>query len=77
MIEKSRKRKGEATNLYAELERNLNTAETRHALELERNDKKERDLIRLKEELYVSYKGPAQPNFTLKLLVKATIKKRD
>ena len=36
MIEKSRKRKGEATNLYAELERNLNTAETRHALDLER-----------------------------------------
>ena len=56
MIEKSCKRKGEATNLQAELERNLNTAITRLALALERNDKIERDLVRLKEELQVSLK---------------------
>lgn len=51
MIEKSSKRKGEATNLQGELESNLNTTETRLALALERDVQMERDLIRLKEEL--------------------------
>ncbi|XP_015087062.1 uncharacterized protein LOC107030207 [Solanum pennellii] len=51
MIEKSRKRKGEAINLQAELESNLNTDETRLSLALERNDQMERELVRLKEEL--------------------------
>lgn len=43
MIEKTGKKKGEATNLQAELESNLNKAQTRPALDLERNDKMERD----------------------------------
>jgi len=56
MIEKSGKRKGKATSLQAELEANLNTAETRLALALERNDQMERDLVHLKEELQTSLK---------------------
>ncbi|KAH0682508.1 hypothetical protein KY290_023330 [Solanum tuberosum] len=56
MNEKSGKRKGEATNLQIELEANLNTAETRLALALERNDQMERDLVRLREELKNSLK---------------------
>ena len=56
MIEKYGKRKGEATNLQAELESNLNITENRLALALERNDQMERDLVCLKQEFQVFLK---------------------
>ncbi|KAH0689265.1 hypothetical protein KY289_016623 [Solanum tuberosum] len=57
MMKKLKKRgKGEASSLQIELENSLNTAETKLALALERNDQLERDLVRLKEELKNSLK---------------------
>ena len=56
MIDKSGKRRGEGTNVKAELESNLNTAETRLAFAQERNNQMERDLVRLKAEIQVSLK---------------------
>ncbi|KAH0761524.1 hypothetical protein KY290_017597 [Solanum tuberosum] len=48
MNEKSGKRKGKASSLQIVLEASLNTAKTRLALALERND--QMDLVRLREE---------------------------
>ncbi|KAH0691226.1 hypothetical protein KY289_018584 [Solanum tuberosum] len=57
MIEKSGKKKGEATSLQTELEVSLNTIETRLAIALERNyDPMKRDLVLLREELNTSLK---------------------
>ncbi|KAH0632619.1 hypothetical protein KY284_035405 [Solanum tuberosum] len=67
---KSGKRKGEATSLQIKLEASLNTAETRLALALERNDQMERDLVHLREELKNSLNGPAPPSYFLTSPVK-------
>ncbi|KAH0688877.1 hypothetical protein KY289_016235 [Solanum tuberosum] len=56
MNEKYSIRKGEASSFEKELEASLNTAETRLALALVRNDQMERDLVRLREELKNSLK---------------------
>ena len=54
--EKFGKGKGEASSLQMELEASLNTAETKLAMALERNNQLERDLVRVKEELNKSLK---------------------
>ncbi|KAH0633623.1 hypothetical protein KY284_036409 [Solanum tuberosum] len=67
MIEKSRKRKGEATSLQVELEASLNTAESILALALERNYQMEKDMVRLKEELQTSLKWTSSTNLLSKI----------
>ena len=56
LSEKSGKGKEEASSMQTELEASLNTAETKLAMALERNNQLERDLVRIKEELNKSLK---------------------
>ncbi|KAH0648271.1 hypothetical protein KY285_033519 [Solanum tuberosum] len=59
--------KGEANNLQIELETSLNTAETKLAMALERNNQLERDLVRVKEELNKSLKWTNSSKFLAKI----------